>query len=398
VADAKRFSLVGENTLRLFKVAYPLLRVKANLHTMTDNRNFHLIQQYMLNMVSGQASSLPPAPKGQSLVQNKDELLKLMGLNYGFWDVASLFYEDLVMGGDIVETDLGLFAKEQMPVNAKRLRAPSPRYIPSPLVVDPFDCRICQKSLLASRPKDGGNVAKSNQSRICMIPFPSYLLDPNMLERQINDANFNFAAAAEHSLTQQLMDQGLPGDIQGISLCGEEEEPIEILYLTCYLTLEQTPEGISFRLYHAGNGQPVHQLPIGDREHGLFRKTVLGLADCSQELELYTKLSNSVNLQLREKGGVLCNGVTQDENGNYRYRPSTDTLRQLLTVEEPAARESLDLMLEGYPLVITDFEAGRLVYTDLAPEHRQLCLDVLAGADLQQALHRLTQEEVLPGQ
>jgi hypothetical protein len=69
-----------------------------------------------------------------------------------------------------------------------------------------------------------------------------------------------------------------------------------------------------------------------------------------------------------------------------------------LTVEEPAARESLDLMLEGYPLVITDFEAGRLVYTDLAPEHRQLCLDVLAGADLQQALDRLTQEEVLPGQ
>lgn len=368
-AYASQYGLIDEHTLHLFKIAYPLLMLEVEIRSVKDQHTYHLIQDYLRRVVGGIANDMPPTEL--CMVRNEHEALKLLGLDYQFYDVAHHFYNDLVISGDIVETDMGLYLNGCVPPKAKVFSLPSAQCTLTPILVDPFDARICHRAVSKFRVKDVESMAQCNGRKIAFPTVPAYVNDPDVLERRINDKNFDFAHASEESLTQQMEDQGLPSGSRGVAVISDENGPRgKILYFACYLTVQETDEGKELRLYHTGNGKPIAELPINDSDHKILHRWVDGLCQSTAHCSVYFRMLKGIQIDLQDARGNLAEGVTRTSQGHYRFTLDAETVERFYGAKCGAMAELLSFLLEGIPFALDGYGAGRLVYVDVPDELR----------------------------
>ena len=91
---------------RIFKVFHPVLEAQTDIRVREVSSSYHILEKYMDLLVCGTKESRNPAI---ARIKDKDQLLSLLGINFEGYEIASLYFDDLVNEGHFKVTDRGIF-------------------------------------------------------------------------------------------------------------------------------------------------------------------------------------------------------------------------------------------------------------------------------------------------
>ncbi len=373
---AMKQGILKENTLRLIRIGYPLLRVRANILSYQDSKHFCLIKKYLHRLVTGDQ---PDDQNPTVYVQDRLEASRLLGLDKDLYDVASYYYDELILDGLIHDSPRGALAGAA-PANDPTLeRIRSSRQGETNLTVDMFSLDIYGQKVSGLRCKTREELLAAHGKDICLPSPPEYTEQPEVLEALINEANFDFDNCTEEYMTARLQAQNMPHGVRSIELVREDgdEDPVELYWLPYYLAWEKTEEGSQYCLYSNTSGRPIDLFPINSPSHKALQDFLQYLFKGKHYAGVSYALTDAVEVSLSNSKTELCQNVTMDPDGNY-HTPLTDTQLALVCMsEETEAVDVLNLITTSAGVIPTR-EAGRLVHFCLTEDQQALCEKILA--------------------
>ena len=78
---------------RVFKVFHPVLEAETDIRVREVSSSYHILEKYMDLLVCGTKENRNP---NLARIKDKDQLLSLLGINYEGYEIASLYFDDLV--------------------------------------------------------------------------------------------------------------------------------------------------------------------------------------------------------------------------------------------------------------------------------------------------------------
>ena len=376
-----------ENTLRLIRIGLPFLHIPALIDRHVDARSYSLIKKTLYDLLTGED---PQANPPVAYVQNRQEAFQLLGLDMDFYDVANRLFTELVAEGKVHDTPQGVLAGAAEPNDPAFLQAKQAVSHTCHLRINPFTAQICDEKVQQLRFSTKENLLAAFKADICLATLPSYIYDPDALQRAINDENFYFEDCSEEFKTRRLREQDMPAGTYGVQLLVEEEPFLpEISWMPYYLTLERTEEGEKYRLYGCNTGTNIDLFPINDPKYKHLQDFLKQLLSGRFFMGLNFNLTESVKIPLTVKSrGVApqpAKGVTMDDDGNY-ITPLTDLQLAAICMEREEETVSALKVISRGRAVIATLEAGRLVQFELTEAQREFCEKVLAQPDKRYAL------------
>ena len=364
-----------ENTLRLIRFGYPLLRVQANILSYKDNMDFCLIKKYIHRLVTGDR---PTDENPIVYVQDRLHAFRLLGADKELYDVASYYYDELILNGAIHDTPQGALAGPAPFDDPSLKRIRSSRQSEGNLVVDMFTLDIYGNKVSSVRCRSLAELLGDYERDICLPYPPEYVGQPEVLEELINQRNFDFSKCTEEYMTNRLQEQNMPHGVQRIELVQEEEEddPVEILWVPYYLALEKTEDGTQYCLYSHSSGRPIDLFPINSPDYKVLQQFLDQLLQGRYFPGITYHLTDSIEIPLTGKKFALEKDVTMDEDGNYHVPLTNDHLALICMLEEADTVDVLNLITKSVG-VIPSCEAGRLVHFHLTEEQQAFCQAVL---------------------
>lgn len=369
---AMKNGLLSQKTLRFIHLGYPLLRVRANINFYKDSSDFCLLKKFILELVGSDANN--PTVR----VKDRLEAFRLLGLDNELYDVASYYYDQLILEGLIHDTPQGVLAGPAPADDPAFQRIRSARAIGTHLTVDPFGALICGKNISELHCLSTDEIREKMGGDIYLPILPAYVSQADRLELMINHRNFDFSKCTEESRNEQLRQQNMPPATQGIQLIREDGDPVvEVYWLPCYVALERTDTGMGFTVYRPGDGKPISdRIPIHDAYHKPLQKFLLDMFKTRSKFSVVYKLSASLTIPIRKEDGSLAANVTADKQGNYLVTLKNEQLIALGREAENDAMEAMMTILEGCG-VIGSREPGRLVRFNLTSDQQTACQNLL---------------------
>jgi len=369
---AMKNGLLSAKTLRFIHLGYPLLRVRVNINFYRDSSDFCLLKKYILELVGSDAAN--PTVR----VKDRLEAFRLLGLDNELYDVASCYYDQLILEGLIHDTPEGVLAGPAPEDDPAFQRLRSARKIGTHLTVDPFGAYICGKNISELHCLSTTEIREKMGGDIYLPILPAYVTQADRLEHQINHRNFDFSRCTEESRNEQLREQNMPPATQGIELVRENDDPVvEVYWLPCYVALERTETGMAFTVYRPGDGKSISdRLPIQDTHHKPLQKFLLDMFKTRSKFSVDYRLTNSVTIPIKKEDGSLAPNAKADKQGNYQVTLTNAQLIALGKEAESDAMEALMTLLEGCGVIATR-EPGRLVRFALTPEQQTACQNLL---------------------
>lgn len=360
-------ALVGKDTLRFMHLGYPLLRVRANIRFYKDSKDFCLLKKHILQLVGSDTQR--PFP----YVQDRLEVFSLLGLDSELYDVASYYYDELILQGLIHETPQGVIAGPAPAGDPAYARIRSAREIDTHLTIDPFGALIFGKNIAQLHCYSTSEIRDEMGGDICLPTLPGYVYQANRLEMEINHRNFDFSKCTEESRNQQLKQQNMPPATQGIQLMKDGDSAIwEVYWVPCYVALEKTLTGQTLKLYRQDGAAIDKLIDLNDGPHKAVREFLMGLLDAESGNSLRYQLTKALTIPLKDQNGQLEDKVDVDSHGNYRVSLSEEQLQLLTTADSDELREALVVLLEYYGILATR-EVGRLVRFSLTAAQKRFC-------------------------
>lgn len=390
VEQAYSKELINENTIRFFKIAYPVLKVRVDIKTASDNKEFHLIEKYIDNLIAGKSSRYSGNNKSTIFIKDKDSALSLLGLDYEVYDVATYFYNDLMYMGRFFETEEGLLSADNAPENLKLKREKKVSQIATHIIVNPFDMELCGKKVRNLKAKTANDMKMQNRERIAFINPPAYCYNAEELERLINEQNFDAAVENDETYAERMMNLGMPNGTCGIEIVTEADEPFcETYYIPHYLAVDLTEDGRKvYRLCNVVNGQVSYDFDINSDGHEYLRNTIDNLTECDWNKELGFNISPRKKIFLKDFGGNgksfkrndsnrFRENVSLDKNGNYIVELRDIDLFDIAAEGATLALPTMDLLLKERKFIITDRDAGKLISFVLTERQKEFCNSVI---------------------
>ncbi len=379
---AMKQGLINENTLRFIRIGYPVLRVRANILSYKDSQDFCLIKKYIHRLVTGDQ---PTDPAPIAYVKDRLQAFQLLGLDKELYDVASYYYDELILDGKIHDSPQGALAGAAPDNDPTLRRIRSSRQVESCLMVDPFSADIYGQKVSELRYKTDRELASSWGDDICMPILPDYISHPETLEALINQQNFSFENCTEEFMTARLQAQNMPQGTRGIELVQDDDKPaISVYWRPYWLAYQRTEEGNKFFLYSCTSGALVDLFPINEPRYQVLQRFLLGMFDTPYYSSVNYALASTVDIPIHDKT-QLAENVIRDDNGNYRVSLTDVQLAQICMAEETEVVNVLQLVTAGVGVIPTR-EAGRLISFTLTPQQIAFCESVLAAPEDRYAL------------
>ncbi len=376
---AKEHGILKENTLRLIRVGYPLLRVRANIISHKDSREFCPIKKYIHRLVTGDQ---PDGQEPAVYVKDRLQAFQLLGLDKDLYDVASYYYDELILNGLIHDTPQGAVAGAAPPDDPALKRIRSSRQEETYLTLDMFNLDIYGQKVSGLRCKSTQELVDAYEKDICMPLPPDYVYHPETLEALINQKNFDFSNCTVEYKTARLQAQNMPHGVQGIELVreSEDDDPVDVYWMPYFLAWEKTDEGSQYCLYSNTSGRPIDLFPINSPDYKEFQQFLRQLFQARHYGTLSYFLTDWVEVPLTSGKSRLSDGVTMDSDGNYSTTLTDAQLALVCMAEQEEVVNVLSLVSDGVGIIPTR-EAGRLVRFSLTQEQREFCQMVLANPE-----------------
>lgn len=381
---AMEHNILKENTLRLIRIGYPLLRVRANILSYKDNQEFCLIKKFIHRLVTGDR---PNDENPTVYVQDRLQAFQLLGLDGDLYDVSSYYYDELILDGLIHDSPRGALAGAA-PVNDPALeRIRSSRQTETYLTVDTFNLDIYGQKISGLPCKSTEDLINAYEKDICIPFLPEYVEQPEVLEALINQKNFDFDSCTEEYKTDRLQAQNMPLGVQGIELIREDEDDasVDVFWMPYYLAWEKTEDGTQYCLYSNTSGRPINLFPINKPEHKALQEFLQQIFRSQYYGGVSYFLTDCVEIPLTSGKNKPLKGVTVDPDGNYSTALTDTQLALICMSEEAEAIDVLNLITKGTGVIPTR-EAGRLVRFHLTEKQRAFCQQVLEDPQNRYAL------------
>ena len=263
--------LINENTLRFIRIGYPLLVVQANILSFRDNREFCLLKKYIHRLVTGDQ---PDSKTPMAYVKDRLEAFQLLSLDNELYDVASRFYDELIIEGKIHDSPRGALAGAAPKNDPALSRIRSSRQGETCLFVDPFSGEIYGQKVSGLSFRTLGELVASHEKDICLPILPEYIYRPEELEALINQKNFSFENCTEEFMTARLQAQNMPHGATGVELLQSDTAPaVEVLWRPYRLAWQKTENGDEFLLYSNTDNTPIDLFPINSPGHKALHTT-----------------------------------------------------------------------------------------------------------------------------
>lgn len=392
----------GKKIFRIFKVYHPLLEAQLDIEVKEVSASYHILEKFMDLIVCGKKEDRNPSV---ARVRNKDELLALLGINYEGYEIASLYFDDLVNEGHFDVRENGIF-----PLDCAELS------------LDTVDLENLYKSL-KEEPAEGDETAddateekenvKLEYKYTEKMQYQKKLFDQYSLElmpeefygqeryltvspeqkknSKEKDAVWlspgikmvDIATAISESLDSVIesdvsfVDRGIPSGTHRITLAPDTTP--SLIFLPYYLVVYRGDEGeLSFAVHEALYGGEVEWMSQkynsaeDEKNEYLYAKNLISSICRKQEnCTVYSPIFADWPLKI---GGRIAYeyGYRECDDGNYIWQMQPWQLPAILKkCENAEQRLWVEFALESDVCVLDSYEAGRLVHAVFPEDLRE---------------------------
>lgn len=333
----------GERPLRVFRLAYPIIKAEVYVKKEQDSKSFHIIERYMDRLITGDGTD------GVILIPDKDQLFALLGIDEDAYDVSDHFYRDLLNCGHFQETPMGLVGTQVGWTSLKTDRKIVPQNTRTRIFLDAYDLKVCLRSLLALGTHSG---MEMKEDKGAIVPtLPDHLFSPELVEELLEKCDYG---------AEDLDLRGLPSGLRSLRLTEEEAEQFpRLAYLDLYLVI--FPGG-AHRLIDRQTGEEVQGIDLADPARAPLRNMLQHWIDLETDQNLLLTPCSGIRFFIRERG-VLLPDIRVVQEG-YEIPLKEERLRALLYAPQEAEHRRLAVIrriLAGEVWVLEDHEAGKLV-------------------------------------
>lgn len=402
----------GKKIFRIFKVYHPLLEAQLDIEVKEVSASYHILEKFMDLIVCGKKEDRNPSV---ARVRNKDELLALLGINYEGYEIASLYFDDLVNEGHFDVRENGIF-----PLDCAELS------------IDTVDLENLYNSLKEDSPESDEAAEEKENVKLEYkytekMQYEKKLFDQYSLEfmpeefygqeryltvspeqKMKNDGEkdavwlspgikmVDIATAISESLDSvvesdvSFVDRGIPSGTHRITLAPDTVP--SLIFLPYYLVVYKGDEGeLSFAVHEALHGGEVEWMSQkyngaeDEKNEYLYAKNLISSICRKQEnCTVYSPIFADWPLKI---GGRIAYeyGYRVGDDGNYVWQMQPWQLPAILKkCENAGQRLWVEFALESDVSVLDSYEAGRLVRAVFPEDLREKINEALKTEPLRQ--------------
>ena len=365
---------------RLFRVYHPVYEISVNIESLLVEENYHIIEQYMDKLVCGYKGKGDTAVQvsKNGYVRNKNELFELLGLEKQAYEIAEMFFEDLVRDGhfEVREKENRIIGKKTAVDSLKLQKRVTSKTDKIRKLFDHYSKQLMPKEFYDFRKyvRSRDNIDEdSKMVKYSVWLNPDIAVDPVDVERAIR------GTAADYSGTTAI-DRGLPQGYKGLTIA--EGEEISCVYYPYYLAIIKVKDEFIFKGYRIDNGKEIEW--IGEQyqtaEYSDAKSRIMVLAEYRERVDVRNPL-NDKNFLLTQGGEPSKeNGVESDKDtGNYVWTLQDWQLQDLLGLgkDKLFKRDSCSMVANNEVACLAHFEAGKIVKIVKTVEQAELLKDAI---------------------
>ena len=378
----------GKKIFRVFKVYHPLLEAQLDIEVKEVSTSYHILEKFMDLIVCGKKGERNPSV---ARVKNKDELLALLGINYEGYEIASLYFDDLVNEGHFDVRENGIF-----PLNCAELS------------LDTVDLESLYNSLKEETPEGAENGEEKENVKLEYkytekIQYEKKLFDQFSLELMPKEfyGQEGFLAVSPEKMKKDgekdavwlspgiklvdlataisktldrvvesdvsFVDRGIPTGTHRITLAPDASP--DLIFLPYYLVVYKEDDGnLSFAVHEALHGGEVEWMSQkynsaeDEKNEYLYAKNLIS-SICRKEENCTVYSPIFADWPLKIEGRIAYEyGFRVGNDGNYVWQMQPWQLQSILKkCENEKQRLWVEFALESDVSVLDSYEAGRLV-------------------------------------
>ena len=424
-----RNNLLEPDIIRVFKFAFPILKVNAKIKTRVANMEYHIVEKYIDKLITGKQPEMVKTLQSKSAVDDskdksssitrdimqsifdvaidagvlpgkkendiplckvsymsdKNEVFALLGIDHEVYDLANYFYYDLLKCGHFEETPNGLYGTGEGVASLKMNKKTVSSQIDARILVTPMDAKICSSEIEKYRAKTADQIVKEYDRRIILCPIPEYCYNAELLQNMINEANFYLSGNDTESYAELNLQKKLPAGTVGIEISDDPNKPFcEAMYLFYYLVVRQEDEKFIYQLITTNN-VISEDFDLNSDDYEYFRKYMNSLINSDRDV-LNCRLGNICLLPIKDKNGLTNDGIQILPNGNYSAALTSDIFTKIISAPIDSDVFPLEMIVNDIPFIIDDFEAGKLVHIKATDEQKDILQRILDNPEGKEAI------------
>lgn len=340
------------NIIRAYRVAFPVINVKVDILREAPAKSFHMVEKYMDQLIAGYSKKSPDFCD-RVIIDSKQQLFELLGIDGEAYDISSLFYNDLLQNGHFEETPEGLKpldrGKDSLKLQKKLITSSDTAIV----TVNPFTMEVLSGELGSVKTRTSESLCNSYDKHILFLDPPDYIADAVALETAMNSVKYDAIG---------LADRKLPHDFKRFSIAEGESQFCDVRYLVFFLTISENDGVKQYSLYDIETASLISDVNLNDSNYDSLKNTVTAISQREITNKGFGhKISNNLFIKIKHNHGVY-NGIMVTDSGNYIATVTDKMLYDMLHCEkEKFSLRPFHYFANDNAVVLDYFESGRLL-------------------------------------
>lgn len=326
---------------RIFKVFHPVLEAQLGITVEEVSESYHILEKFMDILVCGGQTCPQDAPR----ISSKDELLQLLGVDHEAYEIAALYFDDLVINGHFRVEEDGIYP--------------------------------CKSAFDSVQTIDMDALFHSSHSDVEVLEDDTFGVDREQQESVKLERKYTQQHVYAKKLFDQYTNQLMPGCFYGADgylstpeiARGESEKGENAVWLPPVDTVLDPAVDLALSINEVNNQQgKTHYdsgLPQGFAGMQLISGSTPVLCYCPYYLVVYREKNNGFYYVAHDVVfGEQIPWMSENYNcpPNDDYRAATQTIRQLCDVPESKSVKSP--VFENWPVMLKGKLTGMFGYSE----------------------------------
>lgn len=363
----------GKNPLRVFKVFHPAVILPVDIAVCEEQKEYHIIERYMDVLV---ADSLVPL--------NRDTLFALLGIDSQGFEIADVFFRDLIANGHfeimpdgtIKATEFAVKSAQTVGIDGKTAYKYTNKTVSKKVIFDQLSGR-----LLPSQFYDCIDYFKSVEDITETDATSEYSVWIPRNAACLDSTVEFYAFTRKHRYDgKESIECGLPQGYKKMDIAFDAEA--QEIYCPYFLAVYSNDGKYSFEMYDVRKLSPIPDMDkmFSSADYKAAYELITGLVKKTENTSLFSPLCKDWPIKLLGKVasqfGMSCDNLT----GNYLWQVQDFQLEELIRMCcDGVGRGIVSRMLNFSSAVLSDYEAGHVLYISMSDEQRQRLSDTLEG-------------------
>ena len=315
----------NEQLYRLFKVYHPVVEAPVNITTEETSPTYHTIEKHMDMLVTGRINDDISYPH-KIYIKNKMELFSMLGLDSYGYEIAEIFYNDLIKSGHFKETEKGIKpltpAYESVKFDCKKTASK----VKKNMLFDQYTGRLMPKEFyeLQMYAKSIESIDEDDKSL-----SQSFWVVPS----DMNVHSFNLKVQNHKYHGNEQIEFNLPSGYKSMSIDISDSDAFMKFY-PYYLAVVKHNNKYTFKTFSVDQCSP---LPGVDELYTAAEYKVVQnhIMTISNQRPVHIKNPVNFNFNLVEDSDVSkYEGVKLTPEGNFIWTPTPDQIQFLIGSNE----------------------------------------------------------------